>query len=191
MLYRNRTFENRYEKSREDYNAEDRVPMMRYMEEKGSQVPKAVCFANIRAFIDVPLGNDISRWAEEILERAFPLDAQWFITHWTSTFLSFCCPAADSSDEFVLPENAFDIFDGLREEQQWTDWHVFTPISPHIIIVLRKNILQKNVLPELENSRQKILKSILSICFEDPCAAQSSLIDLPLEKPQIVVPPYS
>ena len=116
------------------------------------------------------------------------MDARWFISHLTRTFLSFCCPAADSSDEFVLTQNAYSIFEGPNEEHQWTDWHVFAPISPHITIIMRKNVLQEFPLPELESSRQKALKSMLSICFDDSTAAQSSLIDLPLERPQTSYP---
>jgi hypothetical protein len=50
---------------------------------------------------------------------------------------------------------------------------------------MRKDILQKYDLPELESGRQQFLKFMLSTCFDKPSEAQSSLIDLPLERPQI------
>src|SRR6266536_1096192 len=98
---------------------------MKYMEEKGFEDPKTVWLANIRAFLDVTLGHDDERWIEEISQKAYPLDARWFVGHLTTTFLSFCCPTADSFDEFVLTQNGYSIFEGPSEEDQWTDWHVF------------------------------------------------------------------
>jgi Protein of unknown function (DUF4238) len=184
MLYRNRTLEYRYEKSKQNYHADDRALMMKYMEEKRFEDPKTVWLANICAFLEVTLGHDSDRWIREIFQKAYPLDAQWFVGHMTTTFLSFCCPTADSFDEFVLTQNAYSIFERPSEENQWTDWHVFAPISPHLTITMRKNMLQKCGLPELENDRQKFLKLMLSTCFDNPSDAQSSLIDLPLERPQ-------
>ena len=184
MLYRNRTLEYRHEKSKKDYDADDRVLMMKYMEVKGFEHPKTVWLANIRAFLDIQLGYDTKRWMEEICQKAYPLDAQWFVGHLTTTFLSLCVPA-NSLDKFVLTQNAYSIFEGPSEEAQWTDWHVFAPVSPNLTIIMRKNMLQEYDVPVLENDRQNLLKSMLSTYFDDPIDAQSSLSDLPLERPQL------
>jgi len=183
MLYRNRTLEWRYEKSKQDYDADDRALMMKYMEENGFEDPKAVWLANICAFLEVKLGHDVQRWARELCQRAYPLDAQWFVGHLQTTFLSFCCPD-HPADEFILTQNAYSIFEG-PSDAQWTDWHVFAPISPRLIIVMRKCLLQKVDEPELEKIRQEELKLMVSLNFDHPSDAQSSLIDLPLERPQV------
>lgn len=78
MMYRNRTFANRYEKSTEDYNSNDRDSMLAYMKEKGFDKPRDVWFHNIHAFLDVSLSRE---WGKEIIDRAYPADAQWFINY--------------------------------------------------------------------------------------------------------------
>lgn len=44
MLYRNRFFANRYDKSAADYDGDDRDDMLAYMEEKGFKRPRDVSF---------------------------------------------------------------------------------------------------------------------------------------------------
>ncbi|OAL27471.1 hypothetical protein AYO20_09754 [Fonsecaea nubica] len=188
MLYRNRSFERRFEKSKKDYDADDRYNMLIYMQERGIEDPKTVWLNNLLAFLSVPLGTK-EGWKREIIEKAYPPDAAWFIMHLESTFLSFCCPAnlPYSDNEFMLTQNAYSIFEGPNDETQWTDWHVFAPISPNLMIIMRKNVLQRWDDPDKERMRLEQLEVIKSEIGLDRIKPQrlSNLIDLPLERPQV------
>jgi hypothetical protein len=48
----------------------------------------------------------------------------------------------DVSDEFILTENAYGVFEGPNSYQGWTDWHVFAPTNPRLLVVMRQNILE-------------------------------------------------
>jgi Protein of unknown function (DUF4238) len=79
--YRNRTFHGRFNKSRDDYDEDDREQMLEYMTSKGFEKPIDVWFANIRAFLEIELGLDIVRWKAELESRAYPMDAVVFQKH--------------------------------------------------------------------------------------------------------------
>lgn len=188
MLYRNRTFERRFEKSKKDYDADDRYNMLIYMRERGIEDPKTVWLNNLLVFLRVPLGPK-KEWIREVTEKAYPLDAEWFIMHLESTFLSFCCPAGlpHSNDEFMLTQNAYSIFEGPNDETQWTDWHVFAPVSPNLMIIMRKNVLQKWDDPDMERMRLEqleVMKSVIGLGRVKP-QRLSKLMVLPLERPQV------
>jgi Protein of unknown function (DUF4238) len=188
MLYRNRILHGKYDRSLEEYDAVDRNEMLNYMKEKGFSSPKDVWLANLKSFLNVRLGPDHERWSSELKANAFPWDAQWFIKHMMGTFLSFCTPQ-NISDEFVLTENAYSVFEGPINHESWTDWHVFAPVKPTLLIVMRQNVLQPiKGLPAEFTSRFSMLQEekVAQICnlYKDPSGARSCLVDLPVERPQ-------
>jgi Protein of unknown function (DUF4238) len=188
MLYRNRSLHGKYDRSSEEYNAADRNEMLKYMREKGFSSPKDVWLANLKAFLNVRLGTATERWSSELMANAFPRDAQWFINHFLGTFLSFCTPQ-NTSDEFVLTENAYSVFEGPSNPEISQHWHVFSPINPRLLVVMRQNNLQPITgLPLELNSEFSILQEefVARICnlYKDPSGARSCLTDLPVERPQ-------
>lgn len=140
MLYRNKGFYGRFNLSKEDYKSNDRAQMMEYMEEKGFEKPIDVWFSNIKAFLDVKIEKDPFSWIENIKEMAFPLDGMWFWKNITMFFLTFCTPE-EPDDEFLLSENSYSVFEGLNSNGVWTDFHLFAPVTPKLMIVLRSTIL--------------------------------------------------
>lgn len=188
LLYRNRTLERRFVKSRSDYDADDRYNMLTYMQERGIEDPKTVWLNNLLDFLRVEL-DPAGSWVKEITEKVYLPDAMWFFMHLQSTFLSFCCPSdiPGSNDEFMLTQNAYSIFEGPNGETEWMDWHVFAPISPNLMIVMRKNLPQNwNAIREeflrLEQLGKR--KSAAGLDRSKPLSP-SILTDLPLQPPQV------
>jgi Protein of unknown function (DUF4238) len=192
MLYRNRTIHGRFDTSIDDYKADDYKEMRNYMRVKGFSSPKAVWLANIRAFLNVRLGPDFERWSKELMDNAYPPDATWFRKHLLQTFLSFCT-TKDDHDEFVLTENAYGIFEGPNGHQGWLDWHVFAPINPRFLIVMRQNILRPSTgLPDEYRKKHADIgeEFIKQLCkrYDNPAGARSCLEDLPVEGPRTSYP---
>jgi hypothetical protein len=191
MLYRGRKFHVRFKKTTDDYFADDKSALMDYMHERGFATPRDVWLDNLQVFLDVPLGtHDCERWEAELLRRAYPADAKWFIHHMNNFYLCFCTPE-DCRDEFILTQNVYGIFEGPNSYGSWTDWHKFSPISPKLLIVLRNIYLQ----PSKSDPRFDLFKDYFEKIAEascsmhpDPAAARSLLADIPVERPQ---PSYS
>lgn len=183
MMYRNSSFIQRFEKSKNDYDCNDRADMLAYMDTKGFQTPRDVWFANIRAFLEVDLSQDLGDMSREITERAYPPDAQWFFAHIQAFFLTFCTPKM-TSDEFIMTQNAYSIFEGPHyadDESVWTDYHRFAPVSPKIMIVLRSNLLPHSGVEGGEAERRRMLEQIKAM-HPNPQTAGSCLEDLPVAK---------
>ena len=180
MMYRNSGFARRFEKSREDYDADDREHMLAYMDEKGFKHPRHVWFANIRAFLDVELKEDWIVATEELSQRAYPMDAKWFFTHVNMFFIAFCTPK-EVEDEFLLTQNVYGIHEGPTSAGAWTDYHRFAPVSPKIMIVLRSVLLPYAGADGGEELRETLLEMSKSM-HPDPDKAGSCLEDIPITK---------
>ena len=81
MMYRNSSFGQRFEKSKEDYDSDDRESMLAYMYKRDFKTPRDVWFVNIRAFLEVELDEDWINGMEELSKRAYLMDARWFYMH--------------------------------------------------------------------------------------------------------------
>ena len=92
MMYRNSTLAKRFDKSRDDYDADDRGDMLAYMDEKGYRNPRDVWFANIRAFMEVDMTRDVEDLSTDLEKKAYPMDAKWFLLLIRGFFLAFCTP---------------------------------------------------------------------------------------------------
>lgn len=180
MMYRNTSFAGRFEKSREDYDSDDRVDMLTYMDAKGFKNPRDVWFANIRAFLEVDLSKSKETLYKDMTQRAYPADAEWFIMHMQAFFLAFCTPNGPG-DEFLLTQNAYSIYEGPHNPGKWTDWHRFAPVSPKVMIVLRSNLLPSASIEEGDDMKRKLEEAVRSMHL-DPDAAGSWLHDLPISR---------
>ncbi|KAI4247290.1 MAG: hypothetical protein L6R42_009689 [Xanthoria sp. 1 TBL-2021] len=188
MLYRNRTFHSRFNKSKEEYDADDRESMLRYMEEKGFSHPRDVWFANMSAFMNVEIDinydpadseggvSKIMALKSKLESQAYPMDAMWFWKNLQDSFLSFCTPSADD-DEFLMTQNAYSVFEGPNDIM-WMDYHTFAPITPRLMMVTRSNVLRS----PSSKGHQLILDGI-SNGLESIHGAGSCLKDLPVSEP--------
>ena len=177
MMYRSSHFGRRFEKSKEDYDCDDREDMLVYMEEMGFKTPRDVWFANIRAFLEVKLDEDWVNAMEELSKRAYPSDARWFFMHIQGFFITFCTPKR-TDDEFILTQNVYGVFEGPTSAGPWTDYHRFAPVSSKIMVVLRRNLL---ALEDEDEERQMLLDWNESMGL-NPDEAGSWLEDLPVSK---------
>ena len=177
MLYRNRSFGARFEKSTEDYDAPDREEMVAYIKAKGFARPRDVWFSNLRAFMDVNLNREWVEWARDLQNEAFPRDAMWFTKNIQSSFMVFCTPD-DAANEFLLTQNAYSIFEGPNDAGAWTDYHVFAPVSPRLMILTRSLLLPCGTVND-EDSRLAMLQHIQAM-HVNPSSAGSCLEDLPV-----------
>ncbi|KAM0797655.1 hypothetical protein BDR22DRAFT_810083 [Usnea florida] len=180
MMYRNTSFAGRFEKSREDYDSDDRVDMLTYMDAKGFKNPRDVWFANLQAFLEVDLSKSRENLHKDMTQRVYPADADWFIMHMQAFFLAFCTPN-DSGDEFLLTQNAYSVYEGPHNPGKWTDWHRFAPVSPKVMIVLRSNLLPSATIDEDDDMRRVLEEAVRSMHL-DPDTAGSWLQDLPISR---------
>ncbi len=58
MLYRSRKFLERFDKTSENYDADDKIKLLEYMGKKGFATPREVWLDNFRTFLGVPLGYE-------------------------------------------------------------------------------------------------------------------------------------
>ena len=180
MMYRNTNFAGRFVKSKEDYDSNDRKTLLAYMDEKGFQRPRDVWFANIRAFLEADLTKELPDLLSDIIQRAYPMDADWFFMHMQASFLAFCTPRKDA-DEFLLTQNVYSCFEGPSGAGRHTDYHRFAPVSPNIMIVLRSNLLPCADVEDDGENKQKLLE-LTKLMHLDPNTADSWLEDLPVTR---------
>ncbi|KAL8871330.1 MAG: hypothetical protein Q9174_002811 [Haloplaca sp. 1 TL-2023] len=187
MHYRNRTFQSRFEKSREDYDANDRETMLQYMDEKGFTHPREVWFANLRVFLTTENPCDphpdraqqsVLAWRDELMSQAYPPDAQWFWKNTQMHYTCFCTPSCEL-DEFLMTQNAYSVFEGPNDIV-WTDYHLFAPITPKLMIVTRQNVLRNS--SEAPGGFDNIVNLMRSQHLY-PEKATSLLQDLPVAVP--------
>ena len=180
MMYRNSSFGKRFEKSREEYDSDDRESMLAFMDKKGFRRPRDVWFANLRAFMEVELDEDWENAIEKLSERAYPMDARWFFMHVQVFFIAFCTPK-EACDEFLLTQNVYSVYEGPTSAGPWTDYHRFAPVSPKIMIVLRSLVLPCAGIEENE-TRKTFLEFNKLIHFKPQHSNASWLEDLPVSR---------
>ena len=180
MMYRNSSFAERFKKSREDYDSDDREHMLAYMDERGFRKPREVWFANIRAFLEVELDQDWLAGMADLSRHAYPMDARWFFTHVQLFFIAFCTPK-EAGGEFLLTQNVYGVYEGPESPGAWTDYHRFAPLSPKIIIVLRSLLLDSVGVEDEQGTSQMLLEQTKQMHL-DPNNAGSWLQDIPITR---------
>jgi hypothetical protein len=195
MKYRGSSFHRRYHHQHiDDYNEDDTERMHRYMREKGFQRPIDVWFDNIKAILELETDTNFD-WMDTIEKRIYPDDAKWFINNMQHYYLALCTPNLPDDDNFLLTENAYSIHEGSNSfdlDPQtgkmtlkcYTESHIFAPISPRLIIVLRSAILPN----PLEDANEKVrewrqkLMDLTTIQHNNPAKGITMLEDLPVTK---------
>lgn len=190
MKYRNGNFHSRFNMATlDEYRADDKQKMERYMREHGYREPREVWRANLHAFLDIEIDPDWN-WIAEVKQRAYPDDAQLFELHMSQSYMAFCAPE-HSRDEFLLTDNVFGIFEGPNTTTinsvtgevvpgVWNEWHNFAPLSADLMVLLRSNWLPGNDV-EGSISREKVYQALLAM-HPIPERAGSMLQDLPVKR---------
>ncbi|KAL2062326.1 hypothetical protein VTL71DRAFT_6592 [Oculimacula yallundae] len=195
MKYRGSVFYRRYShENAEDYIQDDRERMMQYMKNKGIKRPVDVWFDNIKVILDLKMDHKME-WMDKLRKRIYPDDAEWCINNMQSFYMAFVTPS-DKDDEFLLTQNAYSIFEGASsmkpgpvagklELTAYTEFHLFAPISPRLLIVLRTFMLTVPAedTPDITEEREFFLKMTMA-SHVNPEAIGSTLTDLPITKAQ-------
>ncbi|KAK2764586.1 hypothetical protein FQN54_009281 [Arachnomyces sp. PD_36] len=193
MKYRgSRAHQRFYHQNAKDYSEDDQERLRKYMRDKGYKRPVDVWFDNITVLLDLKMDSE-GKWMADLLERMYPDDAKWAISHMQGMYLAICTPS-DESDEFLLTENAYAIHEGpvstIRNletgevREPYTEFHIFGIISPRLILVLRSFLLpvpEEDADPEIKAWRQEMYAQNASQ-HSDPSRANSTLEDLPVSK---------
>lgn len=190
MKYRNNNFYSRFNVGTiDEYTADDKEKMGKYVQDRGFRSPREVWLDNIHAFLDLEM--DAHRdWHTFIQRRAYQDDALLFILHLEQSYMVFCRPQS-VHDEFILTDNVFGIFEGPNSLAMnpatgeltrgvWTEWHNFAPVSSTLLIILRNNYLPGNVEGAVANA-DKIYGTLLAM-HPFPEHAVSILQDLPVRR---------
>ncbi|CZR60705.1 uncharacterized protein PAC_10601 [Phialocephala subalpina] len=194
MKYRSRTFHRRYcHDNSDDYDADDREKMLKYMKETGIKKPIDVWFDNIKGILDLKMDYRME-WIEKIQKRIYPDDAKWFISNVQGFYMALITPT-NTDDEFLLTQNAYSIHEGASSERlnpvtrkmelsAYTEFHVFAPIAPRLLIVLRNFILpvpEEDFDDTIREHREMFYKASVD-GHPRPEEARLSLRDLPISK---------
>ncbi|KAG9190589.1 hypothetical protein G6011_08677 [Alternaria panax] len=194
MKYRSPIFYQRFNHQKaEDYDSDDRASFLAYMRERGFQRPLDVWFDNLLKIIDKPM-DPSGKWTEDLSNHIYPGDAEWLFRNIRSMYLSFVIPS-DGSEEFLLTNNAFGIYEGPADYSidpstgkqtisAYTEFHVISVVSPHLVMILRHNLLPEPLEDQRESVRdqKKVLLALYMQAHGDPDNATSLLQDLPVNK---------
>ncbi len=177
----------------DSYTEDDKERIWEYMQRKGLRKPIDVWFDNIKAMLELKMDPEM-RWMEWLMEHAYPDDAKWFINHSQMFYLALCTPSIQG-DEFLLTENAYSVHEGPnsfsvnphtneRAPTAYTELHVFSVISPKLMIVLRSFILpvmEEDANQEIRTWREEMyrLNAVQHGGFRD---MKSLLAELPITK---------
>ncbi|KFY44361.1 hypothetical protein V495_03503 [Pseudogymnoascus sp. VKM F-4514 (FW-929)] len=194
MKYRSSNMHKRFcHESADEYCADDRERLLAYMKKKGFIKPIEVWFDNIKAMLKLKM-DPRGLWMEEIRKRAYPDDAEWFILHTQGMYMALCTPSTPE-EEFLLTENGYGIHEGPVSAHMdpktgnfittsYTEYHVFSVISPRLMIVLRSFLLP-NPLEDNSNDIREFRQTCYQQCasmHNVPDEANSILADLPISK---------
>lgn len=193
MKYRGSRFYRRYcHEKADDYNSDDRERMLKYMKEKGIIRPIDVWFDNIRVILDMKMDHQME-WMDKLRKRIYPDDAEWCINNIQGFYMAFVTPNK-KDEEFLLTQNAYSIFEGasaLKQSEEtgklevsaYTEFHIFAPIAPRLLIVLRTLILP---IPEQDSAdileTRRLFFDVATAPYDSPGEAGSLLRDLPITR---------
>ena len=195
LKYRGSTFHRRfYHQTPHDYNANDSKTLREYMARKGYTRPIDVWLDNIKAIIELDMDVE-GKWKTELCRRMYPDDAMWFFAHTEMFYMAICTPS-DPDREFILTDSSYNIFEGPNtcarnedtgclEGSAWTELHMFAPVSPKLMIVLRSFTFPQSIEDAIEavrQDRERLRRQVLDKVFGGE--VKGLLHDLPVAKAQ-------
>ncbi|KAF5705168.1 hypothetical protein FMUND_12208 [Fusarium mundagurra] len=174
-----------------DYKGKDKDLLKEFMEKRGIQHPIDVWLQGLSAIIDVDMSVS-ANWRETLQATVYYALFVHFEEHITGFWMSFCTPSSEY-EEFILPDTASTIYEGPTVDFQdqktgeflclGPQFHLFIPISPRLMIVLRSQHLpepHEDANPELKARRQQWRQIFIDSVFGT--GTKSILEDLPVHK---------
>ncbi|PTB44947.1 hypothetical protein M441DRAFT_302523 [Trichoderma asperellum CBS 433.97] len=160
LTFRGNQYYQRYNvDSMQEYHEDDKEILQAYMSKHGFTKPVDVWLQGLEKIIDLDMDLNIAAeddeedgedWEQRIRERIYSPIAEMFIEHMSAMYMAICTPASDD-EEFILTENCYNVtegqttayYDSLTGKHVTLSprFHMFAPISPRLIIVLRSNHL--------------------------------------------------
>jgi hypothetical protein len=192
MKYRGSDFYEKYNvRTIQDYQEPDKVQLHEYLLAHNMSSPRQLWCANLRVFLNIDMDPG-RKWQEEIRSKVYKDHAELFLFHADHSYLAFCTPQ-DASDEFLLTENAYSVFEGAKSDtlsmaSRMTkqtvecEWHNFAPVSSSLMIILRSNLLPGSVPFEGLNATAVLADLAMRQTFREPVV--SALQDVPISRSQ-------
>ncbi|KAI0126689.1 hypothetical protein BJ170DRAFT_724254 [Xylariales sp. AK1849] len=196
LKYRGSGFHRRfYHVDMQEYYEDDTPVLRDYMEAKGFTRPFDVWLSNLKAIIDLKMDAE-GLWRTEIVKMMYPEDAMWFIAHVQCSYMAICTPSPNSTQEFILTDNCYNVFEGpnalardiytgMVRETMHANLHEFAPISPKLMLVLRSFIFplpEEDASPATKMQRDEFRKEIIDQTFGPEAWSNSPLVGLPIHK---------
>ena len=192
MKYRGPIFFRRFNHLRaKDYNADDKIQFLEYMRKENFERPLDVWFHNLTGILDAKIDPE-GQWIQGLFKRIYPGDALWLYMNVQTMYLVLCTPS-DPSEEFIVTENAFSIFEGpisfskdpVTGETVMganTECHDLGVISPNLMMLLRSRFLPEAIDENNEDLRKPRKQRCAMVDWSgyDHRDVRSLLVDLPV-----------
>jgi hypothetical protein len=188
MKYRGELFGKKYtlDSINEDHgrSPREKAAVRKLMAEKGFTSLKQVWAHHLRVIMDTPIDCE-GNWRRTVRKEMVFDNAENFIAHIDEFFMAFVKPLHPATDEFIVTDNGFGVFEGTVEYDtpyglQIFEYHNLAPISPRLMLVLRKNILRDT---QMNKGLLKLMRSQAVALPGMPPLRISLLEDLPVSPP--------
>ncbi|KAI1013645.1 hypothetical protein LB503_010629 [Fusarium chuoi] len=179
----------------DEYGKNDRDLLKEFMDRNGIQRPLDVWlqgFCELKSsIIDLDM-RVTADWQQTVKSTVYYGLFCHFVEHITEFWMSFCTPASEDQ-EFILSDTGSHVYEGLTVDFQdektgesldpGPRFHLFAPISPRLMIVLRSKHLpepHEDKSPEIKTTRQLYRQTEIDSIYGP--GTKSILEDLPVYK---------
>ncbi|PTB76331.1 hypothetical protein M440DRAFT_1431034 [Trichoderma longibrachiatum ATCC 18648] len=192
LAYRGEQYHRRYNlDSMQDYHEDDKELLQDYMTRHGFTRPIDVWLRSLETIVDLDMDAKES-WKKSIFKSVYFPIADAFVSHIGGMYMAICTPA-NPDEEFVLADNCYNVTEGPttsyydetsgRYMTRSPRFHMFAPISPRLMLVLRHNLLpEPNHDSDPERKEYREFQRRLNIDILYGSGTTSMLEDLPIEK---------
>ncbi|KAG5806283.1 hypothetical protein H9Q74_009172 [Fusarium xylarioides] len=149
----------------DDYKKNDRDLLKEFMDRNGIQRPLDVCLQGLSSIIDLDM-RVTANWQQTLKTTVYYGLFRHFVEHITEFWMSFCTPSSEDQ-EFILSDTGSHVYEGPTVDFQdkttgeflrlGPRFHLFAPMSPRLMIVLRSKHLpepHEDNNPEIKAGRQ-------------------------------------
>ncbi|KAI1060269.1 hypothetical protein LB506_011126 [Fusarium annulatum] len=174
-----------------EYKNNDRDLLEEFMDRHGIQRPLDVWLGALSAIIDLDM-SVTANWQQTLKSTVYYGLFRHFVENITGFWMSFCTPSSEDQ-EFILSDTGSHVYEGPTVDFQdkatgeflclAPRFHLFAPISPRLMIVLRSQHLpepHEDNNPEIKAMRQ--LQREIEIDLIYGPGTTSILEDLPVHK---------
>ncbi|KAF5586642.1 hypothetical protein FPANT_7176 [Fusarium pseudoanthophilum] len=175
----------------DEYKQNDRDLLKEFMDRNGIQRPLDVWLQGLSSIIDLDM-SVTANWQQTLKSTVYYGLYCHFVEHINAFWMSFCTPSSEDQ-EFILSDTGSHVYEGPTVDFQdkttgeflrlGPRFHLFAPISPRLMIVLRSKHLpepHEHNNPEIKTKRQ-LYRQIEIDSIYGP-GTKSILEDLPVHK---------